>query len=99
MPGPLAGVLRPPGPAAGTALARRAARTYRASASRSAWSCPAFKSITCSVPSSPKVTVPSPSASLLMRYRKDQRVVRMVNDSDPRTLAEYVTQCPKIFVR
>jgi hypothetical protein len=37
--------------------------------------------------------------ALLMRDHKDQRVVRMVSDSDPRTVAEYVTQCPKIFVR
>ena len=39
--------------------------------------CPAFRSISCSVLSGPKRTVPSPSVSLLMRYRKGQRVVRM----------------------
>ena len=66
-----------PGWPPGTAPARRAARTSRASASRSAWACSAVKSISYSVLSSPKRTVPSPSAPLLRLDHKDQRVVRM----------------------
>ena len=64
-----------PGWPLGTAPARRAARAYRASASRSAWACSAFKPISYSVLSSPERTVPS--ASLLRLDHKDQRVVRM----------------------
>jgi len=96
---PLAGVLRPPGLAAG----HRPGLSCRAHVPRQRipqrLACPALESITCSMLSSPKRAVPSPSASLLMRCRKGQRVVRMVSDSDPRTLAEYVMHCPKIFVR
>jgi hypothetical protein len=96
---PLAGVLRPSGLAAG----RRPGPSCRALVPRQRipqrLACPALKSITCSVLSSPKQAVPSLSASLLMRCRKGQRVVRMVSDSDPRTLAENVRHCPKIFVR
>ena len=78
-PGPLAiwVVFRPlPGPrrlrASLRALlpARRAALTYRVSASRNSLSCPAFKSISCSAPSSPNRTVPSaalPSRSSMSR--------------------------------
>ena len=45
-------------------------------------------------------TVSSRSVSLLREDREGQRVGQDgVSDSDPRTLAEYVRHCPKIFVR
>ena len=88
-----------PGWPPGTALARRAARTYRASASRSAWHDRRSSRSPAQCSPARSGAVPSPSALLLMRCRKGQRVVRMVSDSDPRTLAEYVMHCPKIFVR
>jgi hypothetical protein len=50
--------------------ARRAVFTYRVSASRNSLSCPAFKSISYSVPSSPNRMVPSaarPSRSSMSR--------------------------------
>ena len=50
--------------------ARRAELTYRVSASRDSLACPAFKSISYSVPSSPNRTVPSaalPSRSSMSR--------------------------------
>ena len=58
---------------------------------------PAFKSISCSVLSGPARTVPSawlPRLDHKGAGRQDE-----ASDSDPLTLAEYVTHCPKISVR
>ena len=96
---PVAGVLRAPGLVARHRLGPSCRALVPRQSIPQRLACPALKSITCSVLSSPKQAVPSLSASLLMRCRKGQRVVRMVSDSDPRTLAENVRHCPKIFVR
>jgi hypothetical protein len=92
----LVGVLVP-ARASRRAPPRRAAHAYRASASRSARAFPAFKSISCSVLSGLKRTVPSaspPGAGSHGAGRQGE-----ASDSDPLTVAEYVTHCPKIFVR
>jgi hypothetical protein len=96
---PLAGVLHPPGLAAGHHPAHRAARTYRAGTSatpghaRRSSRFPAQ----CS-PAEADGTVTSGVAAEAISQGSAGRQDG-VSDSDPRTLAEYVTHCPKIVVR
>ena len=85
------------GPGWPPGTARRAARACCAGASRKAWACPAFTPVSCSVLSGPKRAVPS--AVLLRLDHKGAGRQGEASDSDPLTVAEYVTHCPKIFVR
>jgi hypothetical protein len=66
-----------PGWPPGTAMARRAARTYRASASRSAWGMPGVQSDVLLGALQPGADGTVTFVSLLRRYREGQRVVRM----------------------
>jgi len=97
---PVAGVLRAPGLVARHRLGRRAAHVPRQRIPQRPGACPAFNPMSRLVLFSPERTVSSRSVSLLREDREGQRVGQDgVSDSDPRTLAEYVRHCPKIFVR
>jgi hypothetical protein len=89
-----------PGWPPGTVLARRAARTYRAIASRSARGMPGVQAgflLGALRPEADGAVTFGVAADA--RSRGSAGCQDGVSDSDPRTLAEYVTHCPKIFVR
>jgi hypothetical protein len=93
---PVAGVLRAPGLVA----RHRLGPSCRASASRSARGMPGVQSdvlLGARQPGADGIVTFSVAAE--GRSRGSAGGQEGVSDSDPRTLAEYVTQCPKISVR
>ena len=95
---PVAGVLRPPGLAAG----HRPGPSCRARAAPAHPAAPGMPGVQADLllgALRPEADGAVTSASLLRGDRKGAGGQDGVSDSDPRTLAEYVRQCPKIFVR